>query len=828
VEGFQPSTFTSSRTNRIEQKVKTAQDFMDDDDGLLGEELKSKKEFDTFGQQDKLLVSKLANEGALGSSIPGPMPGELFGRPSKSIGTILLSKMGWKEGQGIGARKQRKQFSHSIHVSQYHQGADKSIISSGILSEGEITFAPINVVNLYPIPPRKYDFCGIGYDSSIMNPELTASRKAMGNNNIGNSGSYHMNSLFDKTVSSNINSNNLQQQKNVSGFAVDDDYDDVYDNTSISLNSNIHVVEEVLIDDDDDNNNNYRLKSKSKSEVLSNVNSWLATASKTVSICPSDGKPTLPGFVLSTKIPQIVSSFYAPPDPPKSFNGKHVFIGTETDVNGKEINSTSMKYNYSPSSSKWRGNIMDEKVVDSVKSEVKMVDSMFDLMDDNEKDKLNKILESARNRNRKFPPSPIGPALHIQQPPLPIQPPEPKLPPLQPPEPQVKEEILQNARPMLVNANMLQSSVFLNLSKSFKNRFESIDAEVDSKPVITEGGLMEYNKLETDVNKNGNIEGKKIEVTSITKPIKLVNNRVTSIWIPIPLLCKRFNIAVPDIAKNISSVPRINLKGSREDEIFNHHINSHFNDISGKITETLMPNLEEKAINVSVEDEEVEKILEKPSMSFFKSIFENSDSSSISSDNDDGDDDDEINNNINIDNNSMKTNLLNEIKEINNIEDNKACIDKVIFQKPSHKRDDLSHVTNLKKKREKEKNNRLSFVSSNKKLKTSVISFNMNDEDEDDSNDKSFVTSFLPSSTIINKVASSNIIKETSSGLPNTDLYNNNNNKSMTIFKESKKNKHKKDKRKKDKKEKKRKHKIKKMKKEISSDSSSDNSSGCE
>lgn len=42
-EGFQPQTFTSSRSNRADRKTQQILDYIDAEDGLLGAELTSKK-----------------------------------------------------------------------------------------------------------------------------------------------------------------------------------------------------------------------------------------------------------------------------------------------------------------------------------------------------------------------------------------------------------------------------------------------------------------------------------------------------------------------------------------------------------------------------------------------------------------------------------------------------------------------------------------------------------------------------------------------------------------------------------------------------------------
>eukprot|EP00794_Sanderia_malayensis_P010926 gene10926-12087_t len=111
-EGWTPSTFVSSRTSR-ENKDGSAQrpeDFMDDED--FGEYGIAPKKFmtkDKFSAQERDAASLKRNfdqavkEGAVRSAVPGGLPVDDLIIPSKSsIGVVLLRKMGWKEGQGVG------------------------------------------------------------------------------------------------------------------------------------------------------------------------------------------------------------------------------------------------------------------------------------------------------------------------------------------------------------------------------------------------------------------------------------------------------------------------------------------------------------------------------------------------------------------------------------------------------------------------------------------------------------------------------------------------------------------------------------------------------
>lgn len=100
-EGWKPSEFKSSRTNRGQIKQRTAQDYMDEeDDPMLSSKLQAKKEFDTFGKS----MSKSTYADDENSIIPNNILADLLIPSTNSVGKKLLQTMGWKEGQGIGPR----------------------------------------------------------------------------------------------------------------------------------------------------------------------------------------------------------------------------------------------------------------------------------------------------------------------------------------------------------------------------------------------------------------------------------------------------------------------------------------------------------------------------------------------------------------------------------------------------------------------------------------------------------------------------------------------------------------------------------------------------
>ncbi|RAL10500.1 putative G-patch domain protein [Aspergillus homomorphus CBS 101889] len=98
-EGWTPATFVSSRQNRAKDNRKQQiEDFMDEEDIREAEEAKTvhtNNEFAGFGTTD----AELARRGGLM---------DLLKTTGETMGVKLLKKMGWREGQGVGPKVQRR------------------------------------------------------------------------------------------------------------------------------------------------------------------------------------------------------------------------------------------------------------------------------------------------------------------------------------------------------------------------------------------------------------------------------------------------------------------------------------------------------------------------------------------------------------------------------------------------------------------------------------------------------------------------------------------------------------------------------------------------
>ncbi|KIW38072.1 uncharacterized protein PV06_10041 [Exophiala oligosperma] len=151
-EGWTPSTFVSSRQNRKKDGAKPTQqrpeDFMDEEDLREAEEartINTSSEFAGFGTEHDPLRRSAAID--------------IFRPSQETIGSTLLKRMGWREGQGIGSRVRRK-------AKFEEEDEDTS-------SETHL-FAPddVQIVSL----ARKTDYKGLGYEGELQDKSTLASK----------------------------------------------------------------------------------------------------------------------------------------------------------------------------------------------------------------------------------------------------------------------------------------------------------------------------------------------------------------------------------------------------------------------------------------------------------------------------------------------------------------------------------------------------------------------------------------------------------------------------------------------------------------------------
>lgn len=111
-EGWQPSTFVSSRSKKFEHRAQRPEDFMDDEDmgefGIAPKRITTKEEFLSEEQEIQNRRKRIVASDDSQGIIPGESILQDLVLPVKmSVGVELLKKMGWKEGQGVGPRERR-------------------------------------------------------------------------------------------------------------------------------------------------------------------------------------------------------------------------------------------------------------------------------------------------------------------------------------------------------------------------------------------------------------------------------------------------------------------------------------------------------------------------------------------------------------------------------------------------------------------------------------------------------------------------------------------------------------------------------------------------
>ncbi|KAK3342409.1 hypothetical protein B0H65DRAFT_575607 [Neurospora tetraspora] len=157
-EGWTPSTFVSSRTNRHKDAPKAVQqrpeDFMDEEDLADAEEAKKIQTNAAFAG-----LGSTANDATRASSLMG-----LFRTQGETMGVKLLKKMGWREGQGIGPKVRRK--------------ARLELQNDATAQGGTFLFAPENVPMIAFV--KKTDRKGLGYagESRLTPIGLSGSKKS--------------------------------------------------------------------------------------------------------------------------------------------------------------------------------------------------------------------------------------------------------------------------------------------------------------------------------------------------------------------------------------------------------------------------------------------------------------------------------------------------------------------------------------------------------------------------------------------------------------------------------------------------------------------------
>ncbi|OQS00037.1 hypothetical protein THRCLA_06286 [Thraustotheca clavata] len=258
-EGWQPKTFQSSRIDGGIDNQQRIEDFMDaEDDPLLGKRLELSSQYDpNSSQKDKSFQHELAQKN---TAIPGFVPDDFIQPSRNSIGTSLLSNMGWKPGQGVGPKIRKRKFSR---FDDAPGDAD---------DENVVYVAPKNNVNVNEFPAPKLDNYGVGYDPYVDAPEFAflkrrqvAAKEAVGKRQI---------MTFADAMKPSSGRSNMGH--GLSALEENDDYD-------------IYAV---------DSKDNFD-RELQQATTTKRLTAPVAKSTPKFQVC-SDGRPVLKGFALST------------------------------------------------------------------------------------------------------------------------------------------------------------------------------------------------------------------------------------------------------------------------------------------------------------------------------------------------------------------------------------------------------------------------------------------------------------------------------------------------------------------------------------------------
>ena len=252
-EGWQPSTFQSSR-NQKSEKISRPEDFMDEEDlqDIRENKISEKRSqvFDLIDNNDNDRNKRFKVD-----DIDDPI-NKLFKPSFMGIGTRIMRNMGWRDGQGVGPRL-------NIHQAKHQNPSLNVLVEHG----SKHTFAPQDV-KLYT-PPKHIGNHGLGYTQFGM-------------------------SLRPKNEGS---ANNDDKISHGFGFGIDEaDEDDIeiYDSSSFPSRSieKGRKLNQLAYDSNQDYNDKFgsiNMPSRKSNDDYVGLEFF------------SDGKPVLRGFILQRK-----------------------------------------------------------------------------------------------------------------------------------------------------------------------------------------------------------------------------------------------------------------------------------------------------------------------------------------------------------------------------------------------------------------------------------------------------------------------------------------------------------------------------------------------
>ncbi|KAI0322782.1 hypothetical protein OF83DRAFT_1048649 [Amylostereum chailletii] len=359
-EGWTPSTFISSRGDRSKKKDARPEDFMDEEDLA---ELRENQLMQGVKEQRDILGDTQAKLGARGDpeedSMANSIARALMPPPEDSPGMLLLKKMGWRPGQGVGPRvtwRQRKM------QDLLAEGKSLNDINLDALEDDEEAkkhmYPPRDTV--VPIMPRKDNAHGVGYLPGA---------------GLGDRRGQASTAPHGPKLSSGFGLGALND--------ADDDDVDVYD-SSVRTERTYMPYDAMDADAEDKITLNSRHARESRPKPQPTVRSPSAPRQKF-----NDGTPVLEGFVLS-KIPVKEDKWFPLPDVPPGWkpDPRRVWSqdkGKENVDSGKP-NMVGIRRNHLTAAD--RGSILGETPLPSAPR------SIFDYMTQKDRERIQNAAKS--------------------------------------------------------------------------------------------------------------------------------------------------------------------------------------------------------------------------------------------------------------------------------------------------------------------------------------------------------------------------------------------------------------------------------------------------
>ncbi|OAQ27616.1 hypothetical protein K457DRAFT_156746, partial [Linnemannia elongata AG-77] len=349
-EGWTPSEFVSSRSNRSNIKSSRPEDFMDEEDKQMlsdATRITATDDFGASGSAQRDLARKRATamnmqaSGSILGTLSDAMIDDLIIPTSESIGARLLKRMGWKPGQGIGPRVSRRQ-----------RNPTASPLSDDDIA-ANVTFAPID--SAIVLFANKSNHFGLGFNPHKDAPEFDVSAHAQ-------SGSRYL-SGADSGVTG----------PRLSFGLLNDSDDDEEENNVFGTGSKSQRRAEMDLDLDIAVSSDKRRKNSHGSAPLSN------SRPASILVYCSDGRPPLAGFIL-TATKALDPKWYTAPIVPSDFSPRPIFIS-----DGKTT-SSSKQLGRSKLTADDRALILGETLIDAPRR------SVFEYMSSENKNRLDGAL----------------------------------------------------------------------------------------------------------------------------------------------------------------------------------------------------------------------------------------------------------------------------------------------------------------------------------------------------------------------------------------------------------------------------------------------------